>query len=220
MDEIIDHVPDKTRIDFDNIKFAKKSKASKNKVKYSPNDTKLRDKAALKFWRKHFKEEILVTNDRFKVPLDSYLKKKKVFKDDEKRNFFLAEILKKFLIVVEPKNYPEKKSLESCIDTHGIQYAINIFGPWRQMFEFISKHFFHSDSLPRPLDIFWGKISDEIAREHIIKGNETKSAKKGRYLLRYGESAIICTYIMRREKKKKLFLTMIRSYAKNHIKKK
>lgn len=55
--------------------------------------------------------------------------------------------------------------------------------------------FFHSEYAPRPIDFFYGKITNKEARERLKKRDEKRSAKKKRYLLRYGPGHLIISNI-------------------------
>lgn len=166
-----------------------------------PKDTNLRDKAAVKFWQKHFGEQEIVSNDEFTPKLEEYIKKKKIVEDDSQRNDFVSTIVKRFLCVVDPGKYPDKTPSSDYIDKHGVQYAINVFGPWIQMFNEIHKHFFDNEFDFRPVDVFHGIISDEASKALLVKGNENKSAKKRRFLIRYGWSVLIISSIRRGKRK-------------------
>jgi len=191
--------------------------------KKDTRSTILRDKAALTFWNDHFSEPC-VLNNSFKVAIKKFLQKKKLIKDEKELEFFLNELIAKFF-VVDPKN-TKNKDPQNYVDMHSVQFAINIFGPWIQLFEMISNHFFTSNYTPRPLDVFYGRISDEKTKELLIKGNEAKSAKKMRFLIRYnvnkeGNCVLVISSIRRGKKKNVVYedMEVIRSKIKSRKKK-
>jgi len=156
----------------------------KNTKKKDVSDTTLRDPAALKFWNKNFQDQDVVTNEQFAAAAGPYVMKKKLFNKEEDAMNFVNKVTEKFLCIVDPSKYPGKIPAENFVDTHSVQFAINVFGPWIQMFQFILDNFWENIYSALPIKMFHGNISDEETKTRLIKGNEYKSAKKKRFLLR------------------------------------
>jgi len=178
------------------------------KIRVDKSDNTLMDKAAKNFWKKHFEGKDIVTNQEFGAALRIYLKK--IYADEAAREDFIQIVLTKFLLLVDPSKYPDKTPPEEFVDTHCLQAAIHVFGPWKQMFEMIKKHFYADEveqhKEPRPLKVWHGRMTEEKANELLLKknGNDSegrKSSRKQRYLLRYGVGSIICSNIRRGKQK-------------------
>jgi len=181
------------------------------KVKIDRSDTTLRDKAGVKFWKKYFEGKHIVTNEEFAIPLKQYVSKKKMYADEVEKDKFIQIVLTKFLLLVDPSQYPDKRPSVNFVDKNCVQAAIHVFGPWIQMFEMIKKHFcdpVEEAREPGPLSMWHGRMTEEEAKVLLIKKTETnndsegwKSSKKARYLLRYGIDSIILSSIRRGKKR-------------------
>lgn len=163
------------------------------------------DKAAIKYWNKHFgKDTLIVTNAEFAAKLKPYLLKKKWMYDNNKERLLFDEKNKdvksnqidqfielccdKFFLLPNPEKYPQSKPSEGFVSQDAVQCLIHIFGPWIQIFEMIKVHFFDRDDRtnPRPIEVWHARITKEKAEELLRKGDERKSSRKQRFLLRLG----------------------------------
>jgi len=166
-------------------------------------DNKLIDVAAIKYWGKHFNEEKIVTNAEFAAKLKPYLLQKKwnfdnnpkrlLFEgtDEERKrkvDEFIDMCLTRFFLLPNPENFPQCQPSLNFVSQDTVQYCIHIFGPWIQIFEMIKVQFYDLDdrTLPRPIEVWHGRITKEKAEELLKKGDEKKSSRKQRYLLRLG----------------------------------
>jgi len=189
----------------------------KSRVKIDRTDNTLKDKAAVKFWNKHFKDKDIVTNEEFGDALKIYLQQKKtpLFKEEAKLDNFIKAMGTKFFLLVEPEKYPENTPPKNFVDKLCVQAAIHVFGPWIQMFELIKRDFFDeivdTRKLPGPLTMWHGRIlekeAERLLQKKTMKNKDDegwKSSKKARYLLRYGVGSIIISSIRRAKRARKI----------------
>jgi len=185
------------------------------------------DEAAIKYWKKHFKEAEIVTNTEFAAKLKPYLSKKK-WKFDNNKDRLLFEgteeekskkidqftdmCLNRFFLLPDPTKYPQSTPSSNFVSKDTVQYCIHVFGPWVQLFEMIKVHFFDPDdrTSPRPIEVWHGRISVEKTEELLNKGDQKKSSRKQRFLLRLGtgegEEGRIFMSNIRRTKRGKIIL--------------
>jgi len=197
------------------------------KKKVDKSDNTLIDKAAVKFWEKNFPGKDIVTNEEFSVPLKKYVAKKKMYDTDAENENFVQIMLTKFLLLVNPSEYPDKTPSVNFVDKKCVQAAIHVFGPWIQMYEFLKRHFVdpvQKDHEPGPLKVWHGRITKEEANRLLMKKTANdpegwKSSRKQRYLLRYGVGHLICSNIRRRRLKRVIDLNHERIYRKGPRKK-
>lgn len=184
-----------------------KKRAARLAIDKKNND--LIHKSAITFWNKHFgKDTMIVTNAQFAEKLKPYLlKKKRMFDNDKDRllfdeknedvkanqiDEFIELCLNKFFLLPNPEKYPESKPSEGFVSQDAVQCLIHVFGPWIQIFEMIKVHFFDKDdrTSPPPIAVWHARITKEKAEELLRKGDERKSSRKQRYLLRLGSAGV------------------------------
>lgn len=194
-----------------------KSKKKTGAITKDRKSLEFRDKAVKKFWRKNITkgDETIVTKDLFYAQCLKHVTSNRLhlfgkIGEEEERKKFVRLCVDKFFIIPHPEKYPEKKAeIHKYVDKESIQFCINVFGPWIQIFTFFYNNFYNCTQEVKPLDVFWGFIDDAKVKEMLVKGKESKSSKKMRYLLRYRihPDTQVCDLVIssiRRQRKKKV----------------
>jgi len=189
----------------------------KKKIAKVRSGIELVDKGAKKFWRKNFgKEKEIVTNADFSEKVYHHIRENRIqiygkLGEDPDRKKFVDTCCERFFIIPDPSKYPDNKDIHNFIDKSAVQYAIHVFGPWIQIFTMFYNHFFILTTDSHPLDVFHGMLSDEETKKKLDKGNNKKSSKKMRYLLRIREDPedkninLVISTISRGRKKKIIY---------------
>lgn len=151
---------------------------------------KLTNSNANKFWVKNFGNVEIVTNDNFALAIRKLLNEEKdqenvphrgYNKDKDTRKIFSEMITQ---LIFWPKvELKENEDYPPFVDKASIQFAINAFGPWSQIFHTIYHELDAIDNelnnKTQPIRFFHGRLSKENIRPKI--------EKVGDFVLRYNE---------------------------------
>lgn len=154
---------------------------------------KLVDKGAVKFWNEHFGTRMWVSNDEFQKGIQKkFEEQKKIQKDDDSDLFSYNDSTKSQTIFAEAmvnqifwpardhttnESILKKGNNPSYVDQACVQFAINTFGPWKQIFQSINMNLQDAEAQNRGLDYFHGRITKVMIQE--------KLKRQGDFALRY-----------------------------------
>lgn len=139
---------------------------------------KLVDHNALQFWQKNFGTKKKVSKSDFLLALKKLLRthRNETYCSSAIMLNDFAELLVKHVFCPFPED-PDH------VDTYCIQFAVNTFGHWKQIFGFIASHLMETcDTYSHfPLTFFHGRISKAKGDKYLLE----KTTCSGTFLIRY-----------------------------------
>lgn len=158
--------------------------------KEDPARPALKSEKAKEFWENNFGDKTKVTNDVFEKAIETLLETQQTesdekndqeygyHKDSESRRNFLKLMVR---VIFWPAEDLTKNSNPGYVDQSCVQFAINTFGPWDLMFQFIDTNLADISRELKPSEFFHGRSTKDKIEENLTN--------VGDYALRYHEEA-------------------------------
>lgn len=159
--------------------------------KDDPARPTLKNQKAIEFWETNFGDKTKVSIDAFTKATQTLLEQQKLEsdeKDDDQEYGYNKDVESqrnfiKFVtrVIFWPAVDLTQNSHPGFIDKSCIQFAINTFGPWGQIFQFIDTNLADISRELKPSEFFHGRSTKEKIEENL--------PSVGDYALRYHEKA-------------------------------
>lgn len=153
--------------------------AESKKDEVDPNNPPLKSKDAIAFWEKHFPGEERVDNKKFSNALIQLLEEQK---DSDEKSDELGynvdkdsqKLFAKMMVerIFWPADDLSRGVSPGTVDKFCVQFAINTFGPWKQIFQTIHYNLEDATQPHKPLQYFHGRTpKSDIDKKLLAVGD-------------------------------------------------